>query len=71
MSLGYIAWSVFCMRVINDKSTFGGLGYYGENIRAPYLLRLLHGLYWISKPKLIWIIGYAPSLFFIFLLANP
>lgn len=35
MSLDYIAWSVLWMRVTDAKSACGGLGYYGENIRAP------------------------------------
>jgi hypothetical protein len=39
MSSDYIAWSIFWMRVIDAKSACGGLGYYGENIHAPYLLR--------------------------------
>lgn len=40
MSLAYIAWSKF-LGVIDAKSACGKLGYYGENIRAPYLLCLL------------------------------
>ena len=51
--LGYIVLSVMWMGVINAKSACCGLGYYGENIRAPYLLRLLHALSWISRLELI------------------
>lgn len=64
MSFCYIALSALWIKVINSKSACDGLGYYGENIRDPYLLRLLHGLSWIYGSKLTWIIGYAQSLYF-------